>query len=77
MNKDLTLEREALLKQLEDLYCKLAENQRRIKELESQLPLEEQLRLNVNRVLQVSFPALAGKARVEIVPLTPNSKNRS
>jgi len=77
MNKDLSLEREALLKQLQELYRKLAENQKRIEELESALPLEEQLRLNVNRVLQAKFPALCGKVHVKIVPLTHTPKNPS
>ena len=56
MDKKQSLEREALLKRLEELHRKLAENQKRIKEIEATLP-PEQLRLKLQRLLPAKFPS--------------------
>ena len=61
MDKKQSLEREALLKRLQEVHRKLAENERRITEIEATLPLEEQLRLKLQRLLTAKFPSLRRK----------------
>ena len=55
------LEREALLKRNREIRAELAQIERNIRELEAQLPIEEQLRLKLRRFIDSNIPELAGK----------------
>jgi hypothetical protein len=55
------LEREALLKRLREIHTELAQIKRNMRELEAQLPIEEQLRLKLRRFIDANIPELAGK----------------
>jgi hypothetical protein len=58
-----THEREALLKRNRDIRAELAQIERNIRELEAQLPIEEQLCLKLRRFIEANIPELAGKSR--------------
>ena len=61
-----TLEREALLKRIRELDAEIAQHERNMLEGEARLPIEEQLRLKLQRFIEANIPELAGKVRVEI-----------
>ena len=63
-----TLEREALLKRNREIRAELAQIEHNIRELEGQLPIEEQLTLKLRRFIEANIPELAGKVRVNIAP---------
>lgn len=52
-------EREALVQRLKELYQEIDEHERRIKETEARLPLEEQYRLALKRALPYADEILA------------------
>jgi hypothetical protein len=60
------LERAALLKQNREIRSELAQIERNIRELEAQLPIEEQLSLKLRRFIEANIPELAVNVRVEI-----------
>jgi hypothetical protein len=60
------LEREAMLKRIRELDAEIAQHERNLREGEAQLPIEEQLRLNLRRLIESEIPELAGKVSVEI-----------
>jgi hypothetical protein len=66
LNPQKTREREALLKRLRELNAEIAQHERNLIEGEARLPLEEQLRLKLRRLIEANIPELAGKVRVEI-----------
>jgi hypothetical protein len=49
LNRQKTLEREALLRRLRELYAEIAQHERNLRESEARLPLDEQLRLSLRR----------------------------
>ena len=61
-----TLEREALLKRNREIRTELAQIECNIRELEAQLPIEEQLRLKLRRFIEVKISELTEKVRVEV-----------
>jgi hypothetical protein len=61
-----TLEREALLKRHCELQAEIAQHERNMREAEARLPIEEQLSLNLRRLLESLAPELSGKVRVRI-----------
>ena len=58
LNPQKTAEREALLKRLRAAYAELAQHQRNLVEGEARLPLEEQLRLKLLRLMDSNLPEL-------------------
>ena len=61
LDRQKKLEREALLKRLREIHTELAQIERNMRELEAQLPIEEQLRLKLRRFIDANIPELAGK----------------
>jgi hypothetical protein len=59
LNPQKTLEREALLKRIRELDAEIAQHERNMQEGEARLPIEEQLRLNLTRLIEI--PVLAGR----------------
>jgi hypothetical protein len=51
-----TLEREALLKRIRELDADIAQHERNLREGEARLPIEEQLRLNIRRLIESEIP---------------------
>ena len=51
LNPEKTLEREALLKRIRELDAEIAQHERNLRDGEARLPMEEQLRLNVRRLI--------------------------
>ena len=51
LNPQKTLEREALLKRHREIQAELAQIESNIRQLEAQLPIEEQLRLKLRRFI--------------------------
>jgi len=64
LNRQKTLEREALLKRIRELDAQIAQHERNLREGEARLPIEEQLRLNLRRFIEAKVPELAGKVVV-------------
>jgi hypothetical protein len=60
------LEREALLKRHREIQADLVQIERNLREGEARLPVEEQLRLNLCRLIESQIPELTGKVHVEI-----------
>ena len=56
-----TLERQELLKRIRELDAEIAQHERNLREGEARLPLEEQLRLKLRRLIEDNIPELAGK----------------
>ena len=65
LNPQKTFEREALLRRLREIHTELAQIERNMRELEAQLPIEEQLRLKLRRFIEANIPELAVNVRVE------------
>jgi hypothetical protein len=61
LDPEKKLEREALLKRNRETQAELAQSERHMRELEAQLPIEEQLRLKLRRFIDANIPELAGK----------------
>jgi hypothetical protein len=61
-----TLEREALLKRIQELDAEIAHYERNLREREARLPIEEQLRLKLRRFIEVKISELTDKVRVEV-----------
>jgi hypothetical protein len=61
------LEREAMLKRIRELNVEIAQHERNLRDGEARLPIEEQLRLNLHRLI-ASLPELAGKIEVTLDP---------
>ena len=61
-----TLEREALLKRIQELDAEIAQYERNLREREARLPIEEQLRLKLRRFIEVKISELTDKVRVEV-----------
>ena len=61
LNPQKSAEREALLKRLRAAYAELAQHEHNLAEFEARLPLEEQLRLNLRRLLDSNLPELTAE----------------
>jgi hypothetical protein len=61
LNPQKTVEREALLNRLQAAYAELAQHERNLVECEARLPLEEQLRLYLLRLVDSNLPELAAE----------------
>ena len=68
LNPQKTLDREALLKRSRELDAEIAQHERNLREGEARLPIEEQLRLNLQRLIEASLPEMAGKIEVTARP---------
>jgi hypothetical protein len=66
LNPQKTLEREELLKRLRELNAVIAQLESNLRDGEARLPIEEQVRLNLLRLVESAIPEMAGKVRVEI-----------
>jgi hypothetical protein len=66
LNPQKTFEREALLKRIHGLDAEIAQHERNMREGEARLPLEEQLRLKLRRLIDAQIAELAGKVQLEI-----------
>jgi hypothetical protein len=60
-----TREREALLKRNREIRAELVQIERNIRELEAQLPIEDQLSLKLRRFIEANIPELTVDVRVE------------
>jgi hypothetical protein len=65
LDRQKTLEREALLKRVRELDAEIVRYERNLKEREARLPIEEQLRLKLRRFIEVKISELTVKLRVE------------
>ena len=63
LNPQKTLAREALLKRIRELDAEIAQHERNLREGEARLPIEEQLRLKLQRFIEANIPELAGKLK--------------
>ena len=61
-----TLEREAMLNRIRELDAEIAQHERNIRERDARLPIEEQLRLNLQQFIEANIAEPAGKVRVQI-----------
>ncbi len=68
LNPQRTLEREAMLKRIPELDAEIAQHERNLQEGEARLPLQEQLRLNLQRLIKANLPELGGKIEVTARP---------
>ena len=66
LNPQKTLEREALLRRHREINAELAQIERNLSEGEARLPIQEQLGLNLRRLIESEIPELTGKVRVEM-----------
>ena len=55
-----------MLRRIGELDAEIAQHERNLREGEARLPLEEQLRLKLQRFIEASVPELAGKIRVDV-----------
>jgi hypothetical protein len=60
-----TREREALLKRIRELDAEIAQHEHNMREGEARLPVEEQLRLKLRRLVEANIPELASKAHIK------------
>jgi hypothetical protein len=65
LNRGKTLEREALRKRIGELNAEMAQHERDLREGKARLPIEEQLALNLRRLVELSIPELTANIRVE------------
>jgi hypothetical protein len=65
LNRRKTLEREALRKRIGELNAEMAQHERDLREGKARLPIEEQLALNLRRLVELSIPELTANIRVE------------
>ncbi len=65
LDRQKTLEREAMLKRIRELDAEIAQHERNLSDGEARLPVEEQLRLKLRRFIEAHIPELAGKVRVD------------
>jgi hypothetical protein len=56
LNPEKTLEREALRRRIRELIAESAQHERNLREGEARLPIEEQLALNLRRLIELSIP---------------------
>ena len=56
LNPQKTLEREAMLKRIRELDAEIAQHERKMREGEARLPLEEQLTLKLRRFIEANRP---------------------
>jgi hypothetical protein len=61
LDRQKSLEREVLLKRNREIRAELAQFARNIRELEAQLPIEEQLCLKLRRFKEAKIPKLTGE----------------
>jgi hypothetical protein len=66
LNPQKTLEREALLRRIRELDAEIAQHERNLREGEARLPIEEQLRLNLRRLLESNNNAELAAASIDI-----------
>jgi hypothetical protein len=66
LDPEKTRERKALLKRIREIQTERAQIERNIRELEAQLPIEEQLCLKLRRFIEANIPELVGKVRIEL-----------
>ena len=52
------------LKPVRELDAGIAQNERKLREGEARLPIEEQLRLKLRRFIEANIPELAGKIKI-------------
>jgi hypothetical protein len=65
LNRGKTLEREALRKRIGELNAEMAQHERDLREGKARLPIEEQLALNLRRLVELSIPELTANIRME------------
>ena len=65
LDLEKTLEREALRRRIRELSAEIARHERNLWKGEARLPIEEQLALNLRRLIESSIPELTAKVRVE------------
>jgi hypothetical protein len=68
LNPQKTLERESLLRRHREIKVELAQTERNLREGEARLPIEEQLALNLRRLIESNIPELTVNVRVEKRP---------
>jgi hypothetical protein len=56
LNRRKTLEREALRRRIGELNAEMGQHERNPREGEARLPIEEQLALNLRRLIELSIP---------------------
>ena len=65
LDPEKILEREALRRRIGELNAEIARHERNLWKGEARLPIEEQLALNLRRLIESSIPELTAKVRVE------------
>jgi hypothetical protein len=60
-----TLERQELLRRHRELQAEIAQHERNLREGEARLPVEEQLRLKLRRLVEAIIPELTVEVRVD------------
>ena len=68
LNPQKTLERQALLRRHRELQAEIAQHERNMREGEARLPIEEQLRLKLRRLIEIRFMMGADAPRLERDP---------
>jgi hypothetical protein len=56
LNPEKTLEREVLRRRIRELNAEIAQHKHNLREGEARLPTEEQLALNLRRLIELSIP---------------------
>ena len=70
LNPGKSLEREALRRRIGELNAEMAQHERNRRDGEARLPIEEQLALNLRRLIELSIPELTAKGRGGEMPLS-------
>jgi hypothetical protein len=68
LNPQKTLEREVLLRRLREVNAEIAQLERNMRKGEARLPIEEQVRLKLQRFIEANIPELASKIEVTAQP---------